>query len=119
MNFRFSGININSEEPQKTFEFYKKLGFRITETAEVDNEWYGATFALEGEKNEPQIWIWRRQEGDKPINNQFVFDTDNKLDELYEQFKEAGIDCKPPITAEWGGRELLLTDPDGNTLLFL
>ena len=40
-------------------------------------------------------------------------------DEVYESIVAAGIACKPPFTAVWGGRELILHDPEGNELLFL
>ena len=120
MVFRFSGINISSTDPVKTFEFYKRLGFRVNEERAPDDKWYGAALALAGESDEPQIWIWRRQEGEETVvKNAFVFSTDGKLDETYQQFKAAGIDCRPPFTAVWGGQEMTLTDPDGNTLLFL
>ena len=119
MNFRFDGININSQNPHEVFEFYKKLGFRVLETADPESKWYGAALALQEDVDAPKIWIWNIQEGDAPIVNQFVFDTGDRLDELYEQFMQKGISCKPPHTAEWGGKELILTDPAGNTLLFL
>lgn len=120
MNFKFRGINISSNNPEKTFEFYKKLGFRVLEECEPDDQWYGATFALQDDKDEPVIWIWRRQDGDEMVvKNNFVFGVDGKLEETYHQFKAAGIECDPPVVAVWGGQELTLTDPDGNSLLFL
>ncbi len=120
MTFKFSGINIYSDHPVKTFGFYKTLGFRLLEECAPDDRWYGATFALQDDKDEPIIWIWRRQADDQTsAKNHLVFGTDGKLDETYRQFRAAGIECSPPVTAEWGGQELTLTDPDGNTLLFL
>ena len=41
------------------------------------------------------------------------------MDEVYENIVLAGIECNPPFTAAWGGRELILRDPEGNELLFL
>lgn len=120
MEFKFSGINIYSKKPEVVFEFYKKLGFKVLEESAADDEWYGAMFALQEDKNEPMIWIWRQ--GDKDNNivcNHFVFSTNGKMDEVYENIIAAGIECKPPFTAVWGGRELKLHDPEGNVLLFL
>ena len=45
--------------------------------------------------------------------------TDGKFCALYACITVAGIGCPPPAAAAWGGMELLLTDPDGNALLFL
>ena len=122
MNFKFSGVNISSTDPVKTFAFYKNLGFRVTEECAPDDKWYGATLALTDESDEPQIWVWRRQAGDSGcVSNLLVFGTENdeQLHAVYEQFKEAGVACEPPARAVWGGLELMLTDPDGNRLLFL
>ncbi len=120
MNFRFGGINISSDNPVDTFKFYRKLGFRVLKECAPDDQWYGATFALQEDKDEPVIWIWRRQDGDEMIvRNLFVFDTDGRLGEVYHQFKGAGVECDAPVTAVWGGQEMMLTDPDGNNLLFL
>ena len=120
MNFKFSGINISSDNPVVAFEFYKKLGFRVLSECAPDDYWYGATLALCDDSDEPVIWIWRRHENYPVIKNMFVFDAPkDKLIETYQQFKDSGIECNPPVVADWGGMELTLTDPDGNTLLFL
>jgi len=123
MNFKFSGINIQSDRPADTFAFYMKLGFRALEECAPDDKWYGAEFALQDDSDEPKIWIWRRQPGDDMVvQNLFVFrsgEKEDRLDELYTQFTQAGVSCPKPETAVWGGREMMLTDPDGNRLLFL
>jgi len=36
MNFKFSGMNINSNNSAKTFEFNKRLGFKVLEEREPD-----------------------------------------------------------------------------------
>jgi catechol 2,3-dioxygenase-like lactoylglutathione lyase family enzyme len=120
MEFKFAGLNIYSKKPVETLAFYKKLGFRVLEEPDSDNQWYGAMLALQDDDNEPVIWIWRLSE-DAEITacNHFVFTTNGKLNETYERIKSAGIACDPPFTAVWGGQELNLTDPDGNQLLFL
>ena len=120
MNFKFSGINIYSKNPEMVFEFYKKLGFRVLEESAPDDKWYGAMLALQDDENEPMIWIWRSDDDDNHVVcNHFVFSTNGKMDEVYENSIAAGIDCNPPFKAVWGGMELILHDPEGNELLFL
>ncbi|MCH5325418.1 MAG: hypothetical protein J1E39_09400 [Eubacterium sp.] len=120
MTFNFIGINIYSKKPEVVFEFYKKLGFRAVEECSPDDPWYGATLALQDDKDEPVIWIWRLGDNDSVAAcNHFVFSANGKMDELYENIISAGIECDPPHTADWGGRELSLCDPEGNELLFL
>jgi hypothetical protein len=120
MEFKFGGINIYSKQPEESFTFYQKLGFRVLEEPAPDNQWYGAMLALQDDDNEPVIWIWRSPEGTEiTACNHFVFTTNGKLNETYELIKSAGIACDPPFTAVWGGKELNLTDPAGNQLLFL
>lgn len=76
--------------------------------------------ALQDGSDEPMIWIWRQGDEDNSVVcNHFVFSTNGKMDEVYENIVAAGIECKPPFTAVWGGRELILHDPEGNELLFL
>ena len=120
MEFKFSGINIYSKKPEVVFEFYKKLGFRVLEEVSPDDKWYGSTLALPDGSDEPMIWIWRQDDEDNSVVcNHFVFSTNGKMDEVYENIVLAGIECNPPFTAAWGGRELILRDPEGNELLFL
>lgn len=120
MNFKFSGINIYSKKPEVVFDFYKKLGFRVLEERSSDDKWYGAMLALQEGADEPMIWIWRLGENDNSVaRNHFVFTTNGKMDQVYESIIATGIECQPPFTAVWGGRELILHDPEGNELLFL
>ena len=41
------------------------------------------------------------------------------MDHAETEHRWLHIECKPPFTAVWGGRELILHDPEGNELLFL
>ena len=118
MNINFHGLNYYSKEPQRLFDFYKTLGFRIVQEKESD-DYYGAALALTHEK-EPVMWIWTvPDETEQPCCNNLYFTTGGKVYEIYESIKAAGIDCPEPITTSWGGTELIVTDPDGNTILFL
>lgn len=120
MKFEFTGINIYSKNPEKVFDFYKKLGFRVLEEVPPNNEYYGSTLALSEADNPPLIWIWRQKDNDNSVvRNHLSFSTNGKMDEVYEKIISAGIKCDPPFIAAWGGRELILYDPEGNELLFL
>ena len=120
MEFQFSGINIYSKQPEVVFEFYKKLGFRVLEEVSPEDKWYGSTLALQDSSKEPMIWIWRQNNVDNTVScNHFAFSTNGKIDEVYKNIVATGIECNPPFTAVWGGKELILHDPAGNELLFL
>lgn len=120
MSFQFSGINIYSRDPVQSLNFYKALGLRVLHEPAPDDNWYGAELALQDDKDEPVIWIWRLGDSDESTtSNAFVFTTGGKLQETYGKIRAAGISCEPPATAAWGGQELILYDPDGNSLLFL
>ena len=47
-----------------------------------------------------------------------VFEVDD-LEETYEKIISQGIAINPPRTADWGGQEVTLKDPDGNIIMFL
>lgn len=118
MNIHFHGINFYSKQPQRLFDFYKALGFRIVQEKESDS-YYGAALALTDEK-EPVIWIWAVPENEEThCCNNLYFTTNGKLNEVYENIKAVGIDCPAPVKTAWGGMEMMVTDPDGNTILFL
>lgn len=44
MNLNFHGFNFYSKQPQKIFEFYKALGFRVVQEKESD-DYFGAALA--------------------------------------------------------------------------
>ena len=118
MKCRFGGINIQSNNPAPVFEFYKKLGFRVLQ--EPDERWFGAMLALQLGGQTPVIWIWKQGEADREVcHNHLVFLTDGHIDSVYQEICDAGIECEPPFIASWGGKALILHDPDGNLLLFL
>jgi predicted enzyme related to lactoylglutathione lyase len=117
MAIRFAGMNINAKDPVKSFEFYKGLGLTVTEEAAPDDEWYGASFDIGG----ATLWIWRDHEGvtgsEKPPIL-IVLKTDD-MDGDYAKLKAAGFAITAPETMFYGGREMRLTDPDSNQILFL
>lgn len=116
MKMKFHALNYYSKQPEILFAFYKQIGLHIVQEKESD-DYYGAALAL-GDSDAPAIWIWSIPEGkEQPCHNHLWFTADN-VDELYEQLRSRGIECPPPVKTFWGGKELLVTDPDGNTILF-
>ena len=118
MGIRFSGINIMATDPVRTFAFYEGIGLPVQERESPDSEWYGATFRLtEGEKP-AVLWIWRHHEGDPKPQNLIVINCED-MDATYAMLKERGYAVEPPVMQFYGGREMQLSDPDGNHILFL
>ena len=118
MSIKFQGINTHAKDPVKTFEFYKGIGLTVSEEAAPDDEWYGASFDI---GNGSLLWVWREHEGanggqKSPI--QIVFHSTD-MDADYIALKEKGYDITEPELMFYGGREMKLTDPDGNSILFL
>lgn len=64
--------------------------------------------------------IWDENKGGKSNNGTvcLVFDCDDH-DITYEELKQKGVKLEPPVTASWGGKELVVKDPAGNTVLIL
>ena len=44
MNLNFHGLNFYSKQPQRIFDFYKALGFRVVQEKESD-DYFGAALA--------------------------------------------------------------------------
>lgn len=118
MSLHFHGLNYYSKQPQRLFDFYKTLGLNVVQEKESD-DYFGAALALSDQK-EPVIWIWSIPDGkEQSCCNNLYFTTGGKVMEVYETIRAAGIDCPEPVKTFWGGTELTVTDPDGNTILFL
>lgn len=114
---KFIGVNISSPDPEGLVRFYnEKLGVPILQK---DQESYdGAELGfIEGA---PVIIVWDENRWGKASEGavNFVFTCDS-LDSTYEDLKTKGLDLEPPLTAIWGGKELLFNDPDGNKVLLL
>ena len=113
---KFRGMNISSKDPKQLALFYRDtLGMKILE----DNPNYdGVTFG--NAENEPVFWIWDENKWGAANKGSvcLVFDCDDH-DKTYQELKEKGVSLDPPVTAVWGGKELHVKDPDGNTVLIL
>lgn len=115
----FGGINISSKNPELLAKFYnEKLGIPILTENPGQSNYDGVELGFN--IKEPVIWIWDENKWGKsnfgPVT--FVFLCDN-LDKTYHELKEKGVELDPPITAVWGGKELIVKDPDGNNILML
>ena len=112
----FRGMNISSKAPQRLVAFYRDtLGIPVLEDDENSD---GVTFGYH--PDEPVFWIWDENKWGKIGTGTvcFVFDCDDH-EKTYQELKAKGVELDPPKTAVWGGKELYVTDPDGNTLLLL
>ena len=113
---KFRGTNISSKDPRRLALFYRDvLGLKMAD----ENPGYdGVTFG-NGE-GEPVFWIWDENKWGKSNEGPvcLVFDCDDH-EATYHNLKEKGVCLDPPKTAVWGGKELYVKDPDGNTVLIL
>jgi catechol 2,3-dioxygenase-like lactoylglutathione lyase family enzyme len=113
---KFSGINISSKDPKGLALFYRDvLGIKMLED---DPNFDGVSFG--NDKNEPKLWIWDENKWGKTNEGSvcLVFDCDDH-DKTYQELKQKGVSLDPPKIAVWGGKELYVKDPDGNTILIL
>ena len=112
---KFSGMNISSKDPKRLALFYRDvLGVPMLE---ADDNFDGVVFG--NTLGEPAFWIWDEKEYVSNTGNvTFVFSHDDP-DKLYEELKQKGVELDPPKVADWGGKELIVKDPDGNTALII
>lgn len=113
----FDGINLYSKNPAALAAFYSEvLGIPIP--FEGYGEHDGAKIAFE--RTQPGIIIWNAAKWENLTTGtvNLVFSC-GSLDETYEQLKARGLDCQPPSTMEYGGKEMNFRDPDGNGITLL
>jgi len=110
---KFGGLIISSKEPEELAKFYnEKLGIPIL------SEYADDCVELGLSKNETVIWIANGNKYGKPYDGtlSFVFISDD-LDKTYEELKQNGVHLEPPVIAEWGGKELVCKDLEGNVII--
>lgn len=115
---RFAGINISSSNPKALTAFYLNLGIPVlTENPEKDN-YDGVELGFDGRKS--ILWIWNKERwgmvNDGPVT--LVFNCDD-IEQTYRELTERGIACDAPFIAIWGGKEIKLTDPEGNHIIIM
>lgn len=113
---KFSGVNLSSKNPKELILFYKDI-LEIP-VIEWDDNYDGVSFGFIEEA--PVFWIWDENKWGKSSEGavNLVLNADD-LDKTYKELIEKGLKIDPPITASWGGKELPITDPDGNKVLIL
>lgn len=101
-------------------EFYRdKLGFKVdfvygepaTHAAVSQGEWTGSTATI-------QITQVPTDRELKPSSYLYIY-TDTKLDQLFEEYRDRGIEIvSPPKKQLWGMQELVIKDLHGRVIVF-
>jgi predicted enzyme related to lactoylglutathione lyase len=116
MIIKFLGMNISLKDPKRLALFYRDVSGlpMLNESPDYD----GVTFG--NSNKEPVLWIWDESKRGRANEGAVcrVFHCDDH-DKTYEELKQKGVDLDSPKTAVWGGKELYVKDPDGNTVLIL
>ncbi len=113
----FDGINLYSKDTAALAAFYAEV-LGIPVPFEGFGGFDGAKIGFH--RHQPGLIIWDETKWGKHTTGvvNMVFSCSN-LDETYEQLKAKGLDCHPPETMEYGGREMNFRDPDGNGITLL
>lgn len=122
MAIKFSGINIISKNAYAAYEFYKGLGFKVTEVGDDPSEqWWCVSFDINGST----LWIWKDQSGETATSMQKTMEIVvgcgglDSMNTLYKDLTEKDYEISKPEQQFYGGWEMQLTDLDGNKILFL
>lgn len=110
-------VNVSSKNPEQLVKFYnEKLGVPLTNPPENDYDGVSLGFI----KGSPEITIWDENKWGKSSEGaiNFVFTCDD-IDKTYKELRTKGVKLDPPRTADWGGKELVFLDPDGNKIMVL
>lgn len=109
-------INISSKDIKNLVNFYHGI-LEIPVIFEGYGDYDGIQLGFQ--KDAPTICIWDENKWApyEGITN-FVFRCDN-LDQTYHELTSKGLKINPPYKADWGGRELVLADPEGNKVMLL
>ena len=111
----FIHVNIYSANPSEIVDFYNnKLG--IPMQFEGFGDYEGACFGFI--KDAPNICVWHKKRELDKSNPVIILGSDG-LDDVYKALIEKGVAVEPPVMADWGGRELILNDPEGNVIMVL
>ncbi len=109
MEIEFYSVLFRVSSISATRKFYTDMGFTILEQK-------GALRIIFG--NVRLAFVEVENIGPNASNNSFFFEVED-VDELYEKCRgEYFENINPPENKPWGKRELALTDPDGNKIVF-
>ncbi|QQZ60605.1 VOC family protein [Paenibacillus sonchi] len=113
----FEGINLYTKDTAALAKFYAEL-LGVPVPFEGFGNYDGAKIGFD--KGQPGLIIWDENKWGKHTTGvvNLVFSC-SSLDETYEQLKARGLDCHPPATMEYGGKEMNFRDPDGNGITLL
>ncbi|NUU63170.1 VOC family protein [Paenibacillus agri] len=113
----FESINIYTKDTAALTAFYRDV-LGIPVPFEGYGNFDGAKIAFDS--SQPGIIVWDENKWDKLTTGQvnLVFSCSN-LDETFAELKSRGLDCKPPVVMEYGGKEMNFCDPDGNSITLL
>lgn len=117
MAITFTGINIHAKDPECSTAFYKGLGLLVKAEGKPGDKWYCSEFDI----GSSTLWVWRAQtetaERDNPPITLVLGSSD--IDGDYIALKENDYAVREPELMFYGGKEMHLTDPDGNHILIL
>jgi len=120
----FCGMNISSKNPEAMVRFYTEV-LGIPALANKSPQATASEVNYDGSEigfdlMQTRIFIWDENKWGKSNTGTvtFVFKCDD-IDATYQNIKEKVVDVAPPISTPYGGRELILKDPDGNKVLIL
>lgn len=116
-----AGIVAYVKDLSKTAEFYKKLGFTVTDDKEdifgVRLNWFWIDFHPQDKEDKPEFQKEANLENKGA--GQFLYISVDDIDEFYQLIIKKGL--KPssePRDWPWGNREFIIRDPDGYKLVF-
>ncbi len=116
MILKYHCVNLSSVNPKALVDFYhEKLGIP---TIDFDGNYDGVSLGFL--KDAPVIVIWDENRWGKSSEGKvnFVFTCDD-IEKTYTELRGKGILLELPRTADWGGKELLFEDPEGNKISLL
>ena len=111
----FQCVNISSKDPKALADFYRLIGAPVF----VENDCYdGWNIGSPGQGG--YVCCWDENTWGKSTAGfvTIVLNCDD-VQKTYEEIKAKGFDIDLPKTADWGGKELTFTDPDGNLVMIL
>lgn len=113
----FEGLNIYTKDTAALAAFYSEvLGIPIP--FEGFGNYDGAKIGFD--RGQPGIIIWDENKWGKHTTGvvNLVFSCSD-LDETYAELQARGLQCEPPMTMEYGGKEMNFRDLDGNGITLL
>ncbi|WP_229696225.1 VOC family protein [Paenibacillus albidus] len=113
----FEGINLYTKDTTALAKFYTEV-LGIPLAFEGYGDYDGAKIGFG--RDQTGIIIWNENKWDKLTTGavNLVFSCNN-LDETYLELQARGLDCQPPVTMEYGGKEMNFRDPEGHSITLL